>query len=515
MRRVLALLFLVLMLAPSPASAADGDRIETGKVGTDNVFAAWTMVDNKATTTTGHWIDWRGYAQGTLHVTGITTATLQVYVSNAATVPADGTDAIQLGSNITANGVSTIVGPYRWVKVKVSSWTSGTIVAILQAVAAAGGSPPPTLTASDTVGNTTTFNVSGATSTVALAGQGSAIFSLGAGTLAATLLPECSTNGGASFVAGTFQDAQSATITLSSVLTNPNSALNVSVVCSTGATHAQVRAFPYTSGSAVGTIRAVASRTPVMMGTDGSNPRVPQVSNTTPVGNEWGWLVRIIGAGAAGVSITDNGPFTVGTTAVNQIGACRQDTPGTTADQRAACLRMNSLRILYVQPTDSGGGDMTDTTNHAVRASLVTIPTIGGQSGLSAVAPFTNCDKNALLNMSTATTTRITTTTGGAIATPVGQRLFVCWAKVIASGTTNVKFVAGTGTAAGGAANCATAQVDITSNDPLTATSGFVGGGGVGAIFDSGGDGSTTGRDLCVTSSQAVTVAVALRYTTY
>lgn len=137
MRRLCALLLAVAMLSPSPLWAAAGTCTDT-RVG-GNTVRFCTMLEAVVATDDGVWVDFRGFTLATLQVDGITTAELEVYASNDETRPANNVDGVQVGSDITADGMTTIVGPYSWLKVKVADWTSGTITALLVAATQGGG----------------------------------------------------------------------------------------------------------------------------------------------------------------------------------------------------------------------------------------------------------------------------------------------------------------------------------------------------------------------------------------
>jgi hypothetical protein len=98
------------------------------------------------------------------------------------------------------------------------------------------------------------------------------------------------------------------------------------------------------------------------------------------------------------------------------------------------------------------------------------------------------------LTMSAATTTEIVALTGG-------QAIYVTGWDVLTNGTTNVKFVRGTGT------NCGTGTTDISPNYPLVASLPYGRGGGLGLVFS-----VTAGNALCVVNSAAVTTAISVTY---
>ena len=81
----------------------------------------------------GYWLNVQDLKEGSLHITGITTATVQIYGANVTDEPADATDHIQIGADISSNAVFDMDSPVKWMKVKVSAHTTGTIKAIMLA----------------------------------------------------------------------------------------------------------------------------------------------------------------------------------------------------------------------------------------------------------------------------------------------------------------------------------------------------------------------------------------------
>lgn len=107
---------------------ANGDVKQDG-----SAFRQWALQDGTGATDSGTWVDIGPFsARGMLEVSGITTATVQVYGSNAPTIPANATDGSLLyATNITSNGIVPLGDMTRWVKAKISAWTSGTVRADL------------------------------------------------------------------------------------------------------------------------------------------------------------------------------------------------------------------------------------------------------------------------------------------------------------------------------------------------------------------------------------------------
>lgn len=105
---------------------ADGDVVQ--KIGSPEVRRHWLMIDDKVAVADGVWVDLSKFTKELeLRFTGITTATLQVRGSSASTKPLDTDDQVQEGLDVIANGTVNIQHPPRWLKVKISAWTSGTI----------------------------------------------------------------------------------------------------------------------------------------------------------------------------------------------------------------------------------------------------------------------------------------------------------------------------------------------------------------------------------------------------
>ena len=85
------------------------------------------LQDAISATDNGVWIDTRGYPDGSIGVTIATTATIQIRGSDAPTIPANNTDGNQLGSDVTASTTLDLTDAPRWLKCKISAWTSGAV----------------------------------------------------------------------------------------------------------------------------------------------------------------------------------------------------------------------------------------------------------------------------------------------------------------------------------------------------------------------------------------------------
>lgn len=87
---------------------------------------------NATALTDGQWMSVKGVQPLSIHITGITDATVEIDGSNAPTMPANTTHGIKLNSsNITTNQLIELDLSLAWLKVRVTSYTSGTINADL------------------------------------------------------------------------------------------------------------------------------------------------------------------------------------------------------------------------------------------------------------------------------------------------------------------------------------------------------------------------------------------------
>lgn len=115
-----------------------------------------------------------------------------------------------------------------------------------------------------------------------------------------------------------------------------------------------------------------------------------------------------------------------------------------------------------------------------------------GTLAQSPIIPTTSA--SVAITISTATTTRL-------ITGVTGQSIYVTAVDVIAAGTGNIQFIAGTG------ATCGTGTVNISGNYNLTAQVGLAKGTGVGALWV-----VPSGSSLCAVTSAAVGMPGSLSY---
>lgn len=113
---------------------ANGDKIDSGRVAADVYHASYRLLDAIAAVDDGVWVEVKGFPRGTVHVSGITTATVEIRGSNAVNKPANTAHEVQIGSNITTDSLVAIDSPVRWIKARISAHTTGTISANLHLV---------------------------------------------------------------------------------------------------------------------------------------------------------------------------------------------------------------------------------------------------------------------------------------------------------------------------------------------------------------------------------------------
>ena len=86
------------------------------------------LQDSTSATDNGVWIDTRGYSDGSITISIATTATVQIYGNDAPAIPAAGTHSFQLGSDVTASTCLDLTDSPRWLKARISAWTSGAVI---------------------------------------------------------------------------------------------------------------------------------------------------------------------------------------------------------------------------------------------------------------------------------------------------------------------------------------------------------------------------------------------------
>lgn len=91
------------------------------------------LLTNAESATDGEWFAVLGWHPLTIQLDGITTATVQVRGSNQKAAPANSSDEFQLGADVSTNSLLALDAPVKWIKIKVTSWTAGTLNAYMMA----------------------------------------------------------------------------------------------------------------------------------------------------------------------------------------------------------------------------------------------------------------------------------------------------------------------------------------------------------------------------------------------
>ncbi len=90
-------------------------------------FVRGTLATSLTATTDGTWEDLRGFYPITVVLSGDFVGAAEVRVSNSPNIPTNSEHGAQLGSNLVAAGSRLVSAPYRWIKLRVTTYTSGTI----------------------------------------------------------------------------------------------------------------------------------------------------------------------------------------------------------------------------------------------------------------------------------------------------------------------------------------------------------------------------------------------------
>jgi len=114
---------------------ANGDVISQG-----DYFKHIKLIDAKSATDNGVWVDCRRYDQASIHVSGITTATVIINASNAASFPGNSSHEVQRAS-LSADGEIIYEVLPAFIKARISAWTSGA-TSVFIILRSTGGSQP-------------------------------------------------------------------------------------------------------------------------------------------------------------------------------------------------------------------------------------------------------------------------------------------------------------------------------------------------------------------------------------
>lgn len=94
---------------------------------------AYQLLDNAAATESGTWIPTHTLKQASVEVLGTFVGSIQLCGTNVLS-PASNYDGFPFGSAVTSPGQTVLTMPCRWVKAKITAYTSGAMNAILHGV---------------------------------------------------------------------------------------------------------------------------------------------------------------------------------------------------------------------------------------------------------------------------------------------------------------------------------------------------------------------------------------------
>lgn len=91
-------------------------------------YISGTLLESVTGTNDGTWQNLNGIHPASITVGGTFVGTIKILVSNAPTKPLDSDNAqAQFGADITTPSTLSTDLPYRWIKARVSAFTSGAI----------------------------------------------------------------------------------------------------------------------------------------------------------------------------------------------------------------------------------------------------------------------------------------------------------------------------------------------------------------------------------------------------
>lgn len=105
----------------------NGDELTAKRASMRTTGYGYKLLDAAGAQTDGQWVDVRDITSGSIHLFGTFDGTVDIRGSNAAEKPENSEHGIQIGSNLTAPALVAYSMPVRWVKARVTIYTSGSI----------------------------------------------------------------------------------------------------------------------------------------------------------------------------------------------------------------------------------------------------------------------------------------------------------------------------------------------------------------------------------------------------
>lgn len=245
------------------------------------------------------------------------------------------------------------------------------------------------VTSADTVGTPGTLNGANTTATVATAGSGGAGVLIASGTLAATVVPEVSYDGGITWVATVFYDPVANTTSANLVFTNPNLATTRSILIDGGVSNARVRVSAFTSGTATATLRATFNAGGQYVNQGGtwavSVPGTVAVTQSTSP-----WVVSLTSTTITGtVAVTQSGSWTQNLTQVagTSLGATAVTNFGT-APAAAAVPGVNASLFAGTTGITATGSSINANITNTVPVTLTSTTITGTVAVTQSTSPW-------------------------------------------------------------------------------------------------------------------------------
>lgn len=210
----------------------------------------------------------------------------------------------------------------------------------------------------------------------------------------------------------------------------------------------------------------------------------------------WIAIAKRIAQNLTTLNSTAGNSLAAGTNVVGKFGI-DQTTDGTTNAVHLVAGTALAGKFGIDQTTPGTTNGVQDASTSATGSAVPAKASYMGAVSSGNLTGLIQSDASAFLDMSTATTTQIVALSSGKVIKVTSYALH-------ASGTTNAKFVYGTGS------NCATGTTQITSNLNLTASDGMARGNGTGVLFT-----VPASNALCVVNSAAQVLSADVSYTQF
>lgn len=223
--------------------------------------------------------------------------------------------------------------------------------------------------AGDTVVGTTALGAVDQFIAVALAGERGASFQLAAGgTGVYTVVADYSVDGGTTYFNPTgnaagkayFVDPVTGAVSTSQVIASGQAVTSYTVIAPSGASHLRVRVGTYTSGTANWTARSTVMTSPVIGAFGIVTTSAPSYTTGTINGLslDTNGNLRTVSAGGGGLSVTDEAPWTAGSSQFTPSGGVFNDSAAALTSGQQGTYRLTNNRALHVNLRNAAGTEI-------------------------------------------------------------------------------------------------------------------------------------------------------------